>query len=110
MAKSALVALGILPNGTKRRIYDARCGRARRFASGEHAPATALAASQPLEDSTTRRASKAADDDGPAFASAGPPLVRPCDKRSALHRRRDPIATNNDNGRLRCAIRLFLPA
>ena len=29
MAKSALVALGILPNGTKRpHIYDARCGRA----------------------------------------------------------------------------------
>jgi hypothetical protein len=28
MAKSALVALGGPPNGTKRRIYDARCGRA----------------------------------------------------------------------------------
>jgi hypothetical protein len=31
-------------------------------------------------------------------------------KRTALHRRRDTIATNNDNGRLPCAIRRFLPA
>jgi len=28
MAKSALVALGSLPNGTNPHIYDARCGRA----------------------------------------------------------------------------------
>ena len=31
-------------------------------------------------------------------------------KRTALHRRRDPIATNNNNGRLPCAIGLLLPA
>jgi|SRR5271167_167764 len=54
MAKSALVALGGPPNGTKRRIYDARCGPARRFASGEQAPATALAAWQPLHEGGDR--------------------------------------------------------
>jgi hypothetical protein len=42
--------------------------------------------------------------------AAGPPRVRSCDKRSALHRRPDLIATNNDDGRLPCAIGLLLPA
>jgi len=51
MAKSALVALGSLPNGTNPHIYDALRPR-RRF---EHAPATALAASQPLHECSDRR-------------------------------------------------------
>jgi hypothetical protein len=56
MAKSALVALGILPDGTKAAAHLRRPLRPRlRFASGEHAPATALAASQPLHEGGDRR-------------------------------------------------------
>jgi hypothetical protein len=66
-----------------------------------------LSESRQRQDST-RRASKAADEDAP--------LLHQQVRRSfvlatsALHRRRDTIATDNDNGRLPCAIRLFLPA
>jgi hypothetical protein len=42
--------------------------------------------------------------------TAGPPRVRSYDKRGALHRRRDTIATNNGDGRLLFAIGLVLPA
>jgi len=56
MAKLALVALGILPDGTKAAAHLRRPLRPRRrFASGEHAPATALAASQPLHECGDRR-------------------------------------------------------
>jgi hypothetical protein len=72
----------------------------------------------PLSESThsgqrqdsTRRASKAADKDAPLLHQQ---VRRSCvlaTKISALHRRRDPIATNNNNGRMPCAIGLFLPA
>jgi hypothetical protein len=140
MAKSALVALGSLPNGTNPHIYDARCGRAgglrvastlrpphllhrNRFTnvaiggSGmmarrdsaapvntptcrqlRHSTVTVGSARDarsdipekigrllPLsesthngqrQDSTTRRASKAANEDAPLLSQRGPPYAR----------------------------------
>jgi len=56
MAKSALVALGILLDGTKAAAHLRRPLRPRRrFASGEHAPATAPAASQSRQECGDRR-------------------------------------------------------
>jgi len=56
MAKLAFVALGILPDGTKAAAHLRRPLRPRRrFPSGEHAPATALAASQPPHKCGDRR-------------------------------------------------------
>ena len=75
MAKLALVALGILPDGTKAAAHLRRPLRPRRrFASGEHAPATALAASQPLHECGDRRVRH--DGEGDSAAPVNTPTFR----------------------------------
>jgi hypothetical protein len=72
----------------------------------------------PLSESTnsgqrqdsTRRASKAADKDAPLLHQQVRRSFVTATEIIALHRRRNTIATDNNNGRLPCAIRLFLPA